>query len=415
MGLMDIFKRNVTKPGNIEERKISLNDLGFFNGSSYNNSKAMKLSAVYCATQQISNAVSVLPMQVVMIKDGKKRKIDHSLNNLLNIKPCERFSHFSMMKMMIESLLLKGNAYALIVRNADLSIKSLEYLDPDNVQPTMGNDGRIKYLVNGLKEAVDSVNMIHLYLHLDETYRGISVIRYATSSLDGIWATEKNANNFFKSGGNVNGVITSQAPMTNEQKQQVRDSWGTFSQEGVHVAVLPQGLDYKPIAIDPDDASLLDSRKYGNLEIARWFNIPPSKLFVLDQESYNSMEFAQLTFLSDTILPITTLIENELNTKLFKPSEIGKLAIDFDFTAILETDKKSQAQYYNSMISNGVLSINEVRDKLGFEPITDEEGGNAHFIQISYGSVANVASGAYIKQNAQSQNQNIDNKVKDKE
>ena len=415
MGLMDIFKRNVTKPGNIEERKISLNDLGFFNGSSYNNSKAMKLSAVYCATQQISNAVSVLPMQVVMIKDGKKRKVDHSLNNLLNIKPCERFSHFSMMKMMIESLLLKGNAYALIVRNADLSIKSLEYLDPDNVQPTMGNDGRIKYLVNGLKEAVDSVNMIHLYLHLDETYRGISVIRYATSSLDGIWATEKNANNFFKSGGNVNGVITSQAPMTNDQKQQVRDSWGTFSQEGVHVAVLPQGLDYKPIAIDPDDASLLDSRKYGNLEIARWFNIPPSKLFVLDQESYNSMEFAQLTFLSDTILPITTLIENELNTKLFKPSEIGKLAIDFDFTAILETDKKSQAQYYNSMISNGVLSINEVRDKLGFEPITDEEGGNAHFIQISYGSVANVASGAYIKQNAQSQNQNIDNKVKDKE
>lgn len=415
MGIMDIFKRNVTKPGNIEERKISLNDLGFFNGSSYNNSKAMKLSAVYCATQQISNAVSVLPMQVVMIKDGKKRKVDHSLNNLLNIKPCERFSHFSMMKMMIESLLLKGNAYALIVRNADLSIKSLEYLDPDNVQPTMGNDGRIKYLVNGLKEAVDSVNMIHLYLHLDETYRGISVIRYATSSLDGIWATEKNANNFFKSGGNVNGVITSQAPMTNDQKQQVRDSWGTFSQEGVHVAVLPQGLDYKPIAIDPDDASLLDSRKYGNLEIARWFNIPPSKLFVLDQESYNSMEFAQLTFLSDTILPITTLIENELNTKLFKPSEIGKLAIDFDFTAILETDKKSQAQYYNSMISNGVLSINEVRDKLGFEPITDEEGGNAHFIQISYGSVANVASGAYIKQNAQSQNQNIDNKVKDKE
>ena len=127
------------------------------------------------------------------------------------------------------------------------------------------------------------------------------------------------------------------------------------------------------------------------------------------------MEFAQLTFLSDTILPITTLIENELNTKLFKPSEIGKLAIDFDFTAILETDKKSQAQYYNSMISNGVLSINEVRDKLGFEPISDDEGGNAHFIQISYGSVANVASGAYIKQNAQSQNQNVDNKVKDKE
>lgn len=414
MGILDIFRRNVAKP-QVEERKISLSDLGFFNGSSYNNSKAMKLAAVYCAVNQISNCTAILPMQVNEIVNGKKRKIDHSLYKVLNMKPCDRFNHFNMMKMMVESLLLKGNAYALIVRDSNLGIKSLEYLDADNVQPTIGQDGRIKYIVNGIKEAVDSVNMIHLYQHLDETYRGISVIRYATASLDGIWAAEKNATSFFKAGSNVNGVITSTSPLTNDQKAQIKDSWGVFATEGAHVAVLPQGLDYKAIAVDPNDAALLDTRKYGALEIARWFNIPPSKLWIMDQESYNSTEFAQLLYLSDTILPITSLIETELNNKLFKPSEVGKLVIDFDFTAILETDKKSQAQYYNSMISNGVLSINEVRDKLGFEPVPAEEGGDAHFIQISYGSVANVASGAYIKQNAQDQNQNIDNKVKAKE
>ena len=62
-----------------------------------------------------------------------------------------------------------------------------------------------------------------------------------------------------------------------------------------------------------------------------------------------------------------------------------------------------------------ILSINDVRSKLGFEPISSEEGGDAHFIQISYGTVQNVVEGAYIKQTAQTQQQTLDNKVSGKD
>ena len=104
-------------------------------------------------------------------------------------------------------------------------------------------------------------------------------------------------------------------------------------------------------------------------------------------------------------------MEDEFNLKLFKPSEVGKKGVDFDYSVVVATDKKTEAEYYNSLLTNGILSINDIRSRLGYEPITDELGGNAHFIQISYGTVQNVVDGAYIKQTAQTQNQQIDNKL----
>lgn len=410
MGFIDVFKRTPKQPVmEPEERSISLNGLGFGTISSFASSRAMKLSAVYCAVNQISNAVAILPINIVSVKEGKKRVIKHNLYDILNLFPCERLTHFDMCKMMVESVLLKGNAYAVINRDERLRVKSLEYVDPDLVTPMIQEDGRVKYLVSGMKSAIDQVNMIHLHQHLDEQFRGISTIRYAATSFENIWATESNAGNFFKSGSNLSGVIEASAPVNNEQKKQIKDSWSSFASEGVHVAVLPQGLTYKPISIDPSDAALLESREYGNMEIARWFLIPPSKLWIMTNESYNSVEMAELLYLSDTILPITTMIENEFNRKLFLPSEMGKTQVDFDFAALLETDKKSQAQYYGNMITNGVLSLNEVRDKLGFEPIPADEGGDAHFLQLSFGTVKDIANGVYVKQNSQDVTSNTKN------
>jgi hypothetical protein len=118
-----------------------------------------------------------------------------------------------------------------------------------------------------------------------------------------------------------------------------------------------------------------------------------------------------MSYLQDTILPFTQLMEDEFNLKLFRPSQVGKYSIDFDYSVLVQTDKTSEAEYYNKLLTNGILSINDIRTKLGYEPIPEEDGGDAHFIQISYGTVKNVVDGVYVKQTAQTQNQKVDNKV----
>jgi hypothetical protein len=118
--------------------------------------------------------------------------------------------------------------------------------------------------------------------------------------------------------------------------------------------------------------------------------------------------------LQDTILPYTQCLEDEFNLKLFKPSEVGRFKVDFDYTVMVQTDKKTEAEYYTKLLTNGVVTINDVRSKLGFEP-SAEEGSDKHWMQISYATIENIASGAYIKQTEQTQGQKVDNKVKQEE
>lgn len=414
MGFTDFFKRN--KKIEVEERGLGLG-LGFNSISSYANTQSMRLSAVYAATNMISNSCALLPMKVVKYDGSRKKEIEHPLYHILNLKPNNKYNHFNFMKLLIESVILKGNGYAYINRDENLNVTSLELINADFVTPMLQNDGSVKYIVAGLDKAVDASNMIHLYMHLDELYNGISVIKYADMTLNGAYNAEKHSDNFFKSGAGLMGVLKASAPLTNEQKKQAAESWAqsiSSSQSG-GVAVIPMGLDFQAISISPEDSQLLETRKYDVIQIARFFNISPVKLFDYTNVSYSTLEQTSLSYLQDTILPFTQLMEDEFNRKLFKPSEVGKKMIDFDFSVLVQTDKKTEAEYYDNLLKNGILSINDVRSKLGFEPISSEEGGDAHFIQISYGTVQNVVEGAYIKQTAQTQQQTLDNKVSGKE
>ena len=120
---------NRKKKTNIEEeRSISLTGLGFNTLSSFSNTMALRLSVVYGAVNMISNSVAVLPMNIVEVGMDSKRKIKHPLYQVLNGKPDVKMNHFQFMKMMVESLFLRGNAYAYIVRDEQLNVKNLIYL-----------------------------------------------------------------------------------------------------------------------------------------------------------------------------------------------------------------------------------------------------------------------------------------------
>lgn len=397
---MGIFSRKKKEPVVQEERSIVLNGLNFNNWSSYSNEQALRLSAVYRSVETIANALAVLPFSVYKVDGDRKMKVNHNLSNILNFKPEKRFNHFEWMKLMMTSVLLKGNAYAYIQRDEQLNVTSLTYIDADYVTPMIQKDGSVKYLVTGMNQAVDAVNMIHLYIHLDSTYRGISVIKYASRSLETASEAEKHADNFFKSGANLSGIIKASSTLTNEQKRQIQESWrGAFnsgSDNKVSVAVLPQGLDYQPISVTPEDSELLSTRKYNVVEIARFFGVPPFKLFEYEDASYNSLEWAQIMFLQDTILPLAEMIKAEFNLKLFKPSQLFKLVLDMDFAILMSTNKETEANYYKTLMVNGIISINEARHKLGYEPISDEIG-DKHYMQLSMSSVDAIAQGLNVK------------------
>ena len=394
---MGIFSRKQKTPVQPEERSINLGGLMFNSSSSYSESRAMKLSAFYCGVNQISNAVAMLPINIVKYDYDEKQPIQHSLWRILNLAPDQKFNHFGAFKAAVESVIITGNAYFLIERDERLNVKALHYINSDYVQPMPQTDGTIKYLVVGMKEAVPAENMIHLWMHVDEMFNGISLLRYAYNTLKGSTNAEETANSFYAGGAGLNGILKASSVLTNDQKKQIRESWQqAFQSGGNGIAVLPQGLDYQPVSVSPEDAQLLESREFNVVEIARFLNISPIKLFQLDEVSYSSMESTQLYFLQDTITPYVQIFVEEFNRKLFKPSEVGKIGVMFDYTNAMQTNRKELAEYYRILLTNGIMSIDEIRGQMGL-PKLGTKAGESHFIQLSYASAEDIAEGKYIK------------------
>lgn len=401
--IFDIFKTK-KKP---EQRGFIDPGYGtWFNlsSASVSTEQALRLGAVYAAVNQISNAVACLDID---IKAGDE-KIKHPLGDLLTINPDPRLNSFEFRKLITWSLLLRGNGYAYIERDDQLNCKQLWYLSPDDVFPSITKEGKVVYYVKSLDSVIGDYDMIHLWLHLDQNFNGISVIRYAAETLAGATAAERTSNNFFKSGGKLAGILKVHGNFSEETRKQVKESWQTsFGSETdkVPVALLPQNIDYQSVSVNPVDADLLNNRKYTIVQIAQFFNISPLKLYDLTHTSYNTLEQTQLAFLQDTILPITKAIEAEFNKKLFKPSQVGQKSVVFNFKSLMATNKQEQAAYYKELLVNGIMTCNEVRKELGLSPV---EGGDDRVMQMSYTTFDNIKAGTYV-------GSKTDNKVKSSE
>jgi HK97 family phage portal protein len=121
----------------------------------------------------------------------------------------------------------------------------------------------------------------------------------------------------------------------------------------------------------------LEGRKYGSEEIARMFAIPPAMLGMESNTAYSNYEQQVLQFHQGCVLPWVRRIELEIERKLLKDES---LTAKFKVDSLLRADLKTRAEYYHSLLSDGVLSINEVRAKEGFGPV---EGGDEHHLQVN--------------------------------
>jgi len=373
--------RNLFKKKEVEKRDLNyvpFSDALIFS-TLRNQYSSMNISAVFRAVEIISDSVATLPIRVKAVNEKDEIK-SHPLN-LVFADKYNVMSKYNFIKLLIQSVILKGNGFAYIERGEDGSVLRLRYLESSDVQIFWDkNKEQLYYTCNVIsRKRIEPINMIHLVKNSYDGINGVSVLSYAARSLKLANNTENSANSFFTNGCNLSGVLTVQGQVTDKQREQIRQSWNSaYSNGGNGLAILQGNMEYKPIQLSAADSQLLESRLFNVQDIARFFGISPVLLGDLSHSSYATIEAAQQEFLLHTLNPYIVMIEEEFTRKLVKPSE--NLEINFDETALLKTDKKALADYYGSLLDKGVLSINEVRTELGYAEI---DGGDKHTIAYS--------------------------------
>lgn len=357
-------------------------------------STPMLLSTVYRCVDLISDSIAVLPLETYRIDaEGFKSPMrDADIYEILNLEPNEGMNRFVFFKTMMASVLLKGNAYAYIERGDGNNVQQLIYIPADKVQIGYVEVDRIKrkrYQVKDFDYPLPSVihprDMIHVMNFSYDGIVGVSTLTHAANTMAIANNSESHAAGFFKSGGNVGGVLTIEgARLTKEQKAQNYREWeartNPVTGKPNGVVILEGNQKYQPIAINPKDSQLLESRQFNVIEICRYFSVSPVKVFDLSKSSYSTIEATQLEFLNDTLLPVITKFELEINRKIFLGKERRTTKAEFNTSALLRADKASQATYWNTMFQIGAASPNEIRREINLGKV---EGGDKTFVQVN--------------------------------
>lgn len=341
--------------------------------------EATAVSAFFSGLQLISSTIASIPVHVRDSKTGDI--IAHSINSALENG---LQSKFVIIKQIVWDLYVNGNGLFYIKRAPDGSPIELIYC-PSGSYSIMYNEYKreLYYLIPFVsKKKVEPINVIHLVMNSTDGINGKGIPFYAKKVLDIALATDTHAKNYFENGANIDGILKSNKQLSSAQKQDIKQSWQTVHGTGKTggIAVIGNDMDYIPVGSNANDSEMLETREFNAQECCRYLCIDPILLGINSASSYNSIEQAQLSFLSHCIYPLISLIESEFNRKLLKPSEKGKIFIDFDENHIMFSDKAATANYYSTLVKNGILSINEARHQLGYNPI---KNGDSHFIAFT--------------------------------
>jgi HK97 family phage portal protein len=410
---MGFFNRK--KDNELNERKYEL-DNPFFLGSyttayskSINKNSYLKLATVNRCVELITNAVASLPLNPYIYKENWKYiNYDTPLYNLLNIQPNQFMSAFTFKKLIVQNMLLFGNAYILISRNGSGVITNLEVLNSNLVTPEI-RENNLVYVYRGKKQTVvfSKDQIIHLLNQSDDGIVGKSVLEYAADTLQIASKSEQAASNWFS--GAMSGLLSPKAGinMSAGAATKAKESIvNNLSNNPNSILLIDTGFDFTPINHSAKEVQLLESRNFNIVMIASFFGVPPSLAFSQDQK-FSTAEQEQLSFLNNTLTPLLEKIESEFFRKLFLPSEFNVSDLKFDIDNLMRLDAVSKADYFTKLYQIGAFTTNEIRERLNSN--SPVKGGNRAFNQVNLQPLDNLIS---EQVQTTDQSKQIDNKLK---
>lgn len=357
-------------------------------GVSVNDKTALSHSAVYACCKVLSDSIASLPLEVYrQLPNGNTElAIDHPVHRLVNTAPSPLYTSYNFRAAAQLHIGIRGNAYAKILRDGWGRPTELRLLAPNTVTPFFDKNEKLYYRVEGEPLVLTPDEVVHVAGLSWDGINGRSPIEAARETIGmGLAATQYGAK-IFGSGTHLSGVLETPNILTNEQVNSIASGWknrysGVSNAGGV--AVLQNGMKFNPISLTPTDSRFIEAQKLGIADIARIYRVPLHMIGELDRATFSNIEQQSIEFVQHTIRPLVKAWEQELNRKLFRPSEQGQYFVRFNLNALLRGDMKARSEFYRAMFNMRAMSPNEIRQ---YEGMNAYQGGDEYYLQINLSS-----------------------------
>lgn len=354
-------------------------------GVKVNEETAMKFSAYYAGVRIISETIASLPLNVYrrLPGGGKEKDTDHHLYYLLHNQPNRDMSSFIWREVVKAHILLWGNHYSLTPRNGMGRVQEIYPLLPWKVQPekVQTSEGKIKiyhyYPDEGPIINLGPDEVLHIPGLSFDGLVGKSPLGWYREQIGLGLAMEEYSARFFSGGMHAGGVFTTPQALKEETyqrlKKELKAKYAGLS-KAHETMILEQELKFDKISIDPNDAQLLESKKFQIEEIARILRVPLHLLQNLDKATFNNIEELGMSFVIYCIRPWLVRDEQAFNMQLLPTYEKKTHFIEHVVEGLLRGDIKTRYEAYAKGRQHGWLSADDIRELENMNPLPEGQG-----------------------------------------
>lgn len=353
-----------------------------------NEQSALSSTAVWRAVSLVSQTIGALPLHMYE-REGERTKskaTKHQLYRVLHDEPNPEQSAMEFREMMQAHALTWGRAHAEIVMDGRGRIQ-LWPLIPDRVEPMRTKERNSLvykiYLPDGghrILLADEVFTLKGLGYGLNSTYNVIQLFR---ESIGLTLAAEEFGARFFGNGATMGGVLEHPGSLGDDEFKHLRESMDERHKglSNAHrMLILEEGMKYKEIAIPPEKAQFIETRKYQINDVARIIGVPPHKLAEMSQATFSNIEHQALEFTQDTINPWCVRWEQGLARQLLSDTEKQKYFFKHNLAGLLRGDFKTRMEGYSIGRQNGWLSANDIRELEDMNPV---DNGDIYLIPLN--------------------------------
>lgn len=365
-------------------------------GQTVTKQSALSLTVLQNCVTLLAESIAQLPIELYeRAGDDRTPAVDHPLYSVLKYQPNSWQTPFEYQEQSQLAVGLCGNSYSYIDRDSHGVVQGLYPLQSDSVVVMQGSDLKPFYRVCGgdpmPQRLIHHVRWITL-----NSYTGLSPIMLHANGIGHAQAIQQYAGRSFLNGTVLSGVIErpSASPPIKDQAgvDRITDSWNAkFGGSGnaKKVALLQEGMSFKPLSMTNVDAALIDALRLSAVDIARIYKIPAHMVNELERATFSNIEHQEIQFVIYTLLPWIKRHEQAKARDLLLPSERKRFFIEYNLAGLLRGDQASRFAAYAVGRQWGWLSVNDIRRLENMPPV---KGGDVYLSPLNMVDVSEPLS-----------------------
>lgn len=362
--------------------------------------QGLQISAVWACVTLLAETIASLPLVVMRVdKNGDKSEARETrVWEVLRNRPNAQMTAHDFWLAMSLNRFLRGNAYALITRDAQGELVSLVPLSADQMEVAVV-DGQVVYQYE--RDGRITVYAADKILHwkgIGNGIIGLSTLEYMQATTQELMNAQTNAAEMYGNGRQLTGLLCIDQDLSSKQIAELKARYSNLdpvlgsANDWLHV--LPGDIKYQPISMSAADAQLLETRQFGIDEIARWFGVPSALINASGGVTNTGLETITEHFYRATIAPLCAALEQAIQQRVLSLDErVAGLAVEFKMNALTRANIETRYKTYATGLQNGFLTRNEVRRMENLKPAAGADDLTAQMNLAPLDKLGQSASG----------------------